>query len=110
MKGNKNLSTGDIFAVHTGTYAGEMLIYIKTQSIDCCFLSIPNMVNRVIPKIALEHARNTGIIKFVERAPGYVTKTALAQYNKNEKTYNRREQPDTSNVLDGKIAISKNEN
>lgn len=108
MKGNKQIAIGDIYAVHTGTYAGEMLIYLKNHSVDCCFLSIPTMSNRVIPKVSLEHARNTGIIKFVEKAPKYVIKVALAQYSKNEKTNNRREQSDTPHVLDSKKSISEN--
>lgn len=83
---NKVIKPGDIYAVHTGSYAGEMLIYIKSKAVDHCFLSIPKMVNRTIPKIIFEHGRNTDILKYVERAPKYVLKTSTAQYIKNENT------------------------
>ena len=106
--GNKILKIGDIYAVHTGTYAGEMLIYIKNKSVDYCFLSIPKMENRLIPKIIFEHGRNNNIIRYVERAPSYVLKTSTAQYAKNENTNNRRKQPDTQDVLDSKDTIATN--
>jgi hypothetical protein len=106
----KQIKPGDIYAVHTGTYAGEMLIFIKKLGVDYCFLSIPNMLNRVIPKVIFEYGRNNNILKYVERVPGYVLKTSTAQYTKNEKITNRRQQPNTSNVLDGKSTITKNEN
>ena len=83
---SKVVTPGDIYAVHTGTYAGEMLIYIKSKTVDYCFLSIPKMVNRVIPKIIFEHGRNNNILRYVERVPKYVLKTSTAQYVKNEKT------------------------
>ncbi len=105
---SKKITPGDIYAVHTGTYAGEMLIYIKSETVDHCFLSIPNMVNRIIPKIIFDHGRNNNILRYVERVPVYVLKTSTAQYVKNEKTNNRREQPCASNVLDGQNPISTN--
>lgn len=102
---NKSLKLGDVYAVHTGTYAGEMLIYVKSETLDYCFLAIPKMINRVIPKIIFDHGRNNNILRYVERAPGYVLKTSLAQYVKNEKTNNRREQSHTPNVLDSEDPI-----
>ena len=101
------LKQGDISAVHTGTYAGEMLIYIKSVSVDHCFLAIPTMLNRIIPKSAFEHARNTGIIKYVERAPSYVAMTSAEQYKKNENSNHRRQQPDSPYLLDSKEPVEK---
>lgn len=95
------LTPGDIFAVHTGTYAGEMLLYIDTDILCHNFLSLPNMVNRTVPKKSFELARNNDIIKYVERAPKYVITVSTAQFKQNEKSNNRREQPSTSHVLDG---------
>lgn len=105
---NKIVTPGDIYAVHTGTYAGEMLIYIKSETLDHCFLSIPKMENRVIPKIIFEHGRNNNILRYVERVPKYVLKTSTAQYVKNENTNNRRKQPDTQDVLDSKNPVATN--
>ena len=106
---SKKIKPGDVYAVHTGTYAGEMLIYIKSETVDHCFLSIPNMVNRTIPKIVFDHGRNNGILKYVEKIPGFVLKTSTAQYAKNEKINNRRKQPNTQDVLDSKDAVATNQ-
>jgi len=91
---------GDSYAVHTGTYAGEILIYLKTHKDVYQFLSIPKMENREVSKLVFENARNKGIIKFVERVPQYVVSTAVDQYKVNEKSNPRREQFDPSNSLD----------
>lgn len=88
------VKTGDTYAVHTGDYAGELLIYIKKKDSKYGFLSIPTMVNRDIPVDVFESARNSGIIKFVEVVPSFVIKTSIAQYNKNENSSNRRQQSD----------------
>jgi branched-subunit amino acid transport protein AzlD len=85
-RANKKPTLGDIYAVHTGSYAGEMLIYIKSETVDYCFLSVPNLINRVIPQIVFDHGRNNNILRYVERVPVYVLKTSTAQYVKNEKT------------------------
>ena len=102
---SKKLIPGDVYAVHTGKYAGEMLIFIKSVGNDYCFLSVPVMKNRVISNILFDHGRNSNILRYVERVPSYVIKTSTAQYVKNEKTNNRRKQPDTQDVLDGKDTI-----
>lgn len=101
---NKNITPGATFAVHTGTYAGELLLNIKSTPIDCYFLAIPTMVNRIIPRAIVEHALKTNIIKFVEKVPNYVLKVSIEQYKKNENTINRREQSNTQNFLDSKDA------
>lgn len=105
----KKLIPGDIYAVHTGAYAGEMLIFIEEKSVDYCFLSIPKMVNRAVPKVVFDHGRNNNILRYVERAPGYAFKTSKAQYVKNENTYNRRKQSSTSDVLDSEKPVAKNQ-
>ena len=102
---NTKLNSGDVYAVHTGEYAGEMLIFIKSIGNDYCFLSVPVMKNRVISKIVFNHGRNSNILRYVERVPSYVITTSTAQYAKNENTNNRRQQPDSQDVLDGKDAI-----
>ena len=84
FKKKRKYKQGDTYAVHTGTYAGELLIFIEEAPSDYMFLVIPTMENRAIPKNIFQHARNTGIIKFVETAPQYVIDTSVAQYKKNE--------------------------
>jgi len=82
----KRILKGDMFAVHTGTYAGEVLIFIKDVGVDYHFLCVPTMVNRTFPIAVFDHARNTGIIKYIQRAPKFVLQTATAQHTKNEKS------------------------
>ena len=107
-KANKKLTPGDVYAVHTGTYAGEMLIFIKSETVDYCFLSVPNLVNRIIPQIVFDHGRNNNILRYVERVPSYVCKTSTAQFIKNEKINHRRKQSDTSDVLDSEDSVATN--
>ncbi len=77
---------GYVYAVHTGTYAGQMLLYVSKETVDYCFLSIPEMRNFTIPRVIFEHGIKTGIVKYVETVPGYVLKVATAQYKQNSKT------------------------
>ena len=77
---------GHVYAVHTGTYAGQMLLYITRESVDYCFLSIPEMRNFTIPQTIFDHGVKTGIVKYVETLPKYVIKVAVAQYSQNSKT------------------------
>lgn len=80
---------GHVYAVHTGTYAGQMLLYLSKEAIDYCFLSIPEMKNFTIPRAIFEHGVKTGIVKYVETVPKYVITVATAQYNKNKQTVDK---------------------
>ena len=90
MKAKQLLRKGDIYAVHHGQYAGELLIYIKSCNESHCFLATPTMQNREVPITSFERGRNSDIIKFVEKAPKYVVKISEAQYKTNENSNNRR--------------------
>ena len=98
----KNLTEGDSYAVHTGTYAGEILIYVKKKEDDLCFLSVPKMENREIPKLVFENARNKSIIKFVERVPADIISVVVQQYKVNENSNHRRKQFNPPNLVDSK--------
>jgi ribosomal protein L14E/L6E/L27E len=102
---HKKPTPGDIYAVHTGVYAGELLIYIKRSGDKHCFLATPKMENRNVPIKSFENARNSDIIKYVEKAPSYVTKVSEAQYIKNETSYHRRKQLGPQDLLDGEDSI-----
>jgi len=82
---NKVPVIGQVYAVHTGTYAGQMLLYVDKGSIDYCFLSIPEMRNFTIPRAIFEHGIKTDIVKYVETVPKYVLKVSIAQYKQNER-------------------------
>jgi len=91
---------GDIFAVHRGDYAGEMLIYIEMKGGEYCFLATPTMENRKVPLKVFDNARNTGIIKYVEKAPRYVVDVSVSQYQKNEISHHRRKQHNPPHLVD----------
>jgi hypothetical protein len=106
MKVKSLIRPGDIYAVHTGAYAGEMLLCIKVNKAAYCFLSIPNLINRDIDIPVVNNAIETKIIQYIENVPKFVLKTSTEQYKHNEKANNRRKQPNTQNVLGGKDSIS----
>jgi len=88
---------GRVYAVHTGTYAGQMLLFIKTETVDYCFLSVPEMNNLTIPHAIFEHGLKNNIVKYAETVPSYVLKVSTAQYKQNErkgaiKKFNKQQQ------------------
>lgn len=74
------------YAVTTGKYAGEMLVYIQESSDDLSFLSIPKMSNREIPKDKFKVGIDSKIIDIVEKLPSDVYRTCISQFEKNKKT------------------------
>jgi len=82
------LEPGNTYAVQSGTYAGEMLIYIGKDQLAYNFLVVPTMINRSIPCNTFESAWNSDIIEFVEKVPDYIVQISTVQYNKNEKFNN----------------------
>lgn len=100
MSQEHTLEPGNTYAVQSGAYAGEMLIYIDKGQYSHNFLAVPTMLNRTVPFNSFDLAWNTGILEFVEQVPDYVVQVSTVQYNENEKLNNRREQPDTPHFLD----------
>lgn len=82
---NKPPIIGHVYAVHTGKYAGQILLYIEKKSIDYCFLSVPEMTNLTIPQVIFDHGVVNNVVRYVERAPKYVLKVATEQYKHNNK-------------------------
>jgi len=79
-----NLRQGDTYAVQTGEYVGELLIYIKTNYLDLCFLSVPKNINRDIPIDSFNLAKDNNIIEYVELLPVDVIDISIKQYEKNK--------------------------
>ena len=75
-----------IYAVTTGTYVGEMLIFIQEVGDSYYFLSVPKNLNRKIPKEKFDFGIANNILEFVEIAPKEVNKVAHKQFLKNEGT------------------------
>jgi hypothetical protein len=56
---------GHAYAVGTGTYVGEMFVFIEHNQNDYCFISIPKNVNREVPKDKFVLGLNSQIIDYV---------------------------------------------
>jgi hypothetical protein len=85
MKTQKTPTNGSAYAVSTGTYAGEMLIFIEEDDKRAFhFLGVPTMENRLFPATAFNHAVDNKIVELVEVVPDYVFEISKAQYIKNK--------------------------
>jgi hypothetical protein len=83
FKSNKP-KEGNIYAVQTGDYAGELLLFIEKSAENYHFLSIPPMTNRTVPIDKFDFALKEGILEFVERTPTYVRKTSKFKFYENK--------------------------
>lgn len=79
-----------IYAVGTGTFVGEMLVYCKQDNEHYYFLSIPKNFNRKIPKDKFDYGIENGIIEFVKEIPKNVYKICYIQHEYNEKNDDSR--------------------
>lgn len=74
-----------VYAVGTGTFVGEMLIYCKQDKDHYYFLSIPKNINRKIPKDKFDLGVSERIVEYVKDLPKNVYKTCLKQHEYNDK-------------------------
>ena len=83
----QKIKQGNIYAVHHGDYAGQMIVYImqdkKEQRYN--FLALPDMKTLKIKQTDFDEVISSGLVKFVERSPKHVVKVIVAQYKKNER-------------------------
>jgi hypothetical protein len=77
-----SLKDGDVYAVQTGDYVGELWIYMESDKDNHYFLA-PNKVNRQIPKEKFDFGKEYDIIEFVETTPKNIFKVLKEQYRKN---------------------------
>ena len=82
------LEPGNTYAVQSGVFAGELLIFIDKDQDNYNFLAVPTMLNRSVPCDSFDLAWNSGIIEFVEQVPDYVVQVSTTQYYENEKLNN----------------------
>ena len=75
------------FAVTTGAFLGEILVFIKQTNDNYHFLSIPNNINRIIPREKFDFGIKNNILQLVERLPKDVWITTVKQYEKNESNH-----------------------
>ena len=76
----------EVYAVGTGTFVGEMLVYCKKDMENYYFLSIPKNVNRIIPIDKFDFAIEHKIAEFAHKLPKPVYKICAKQYQYNEST------------------------
>ena len=74
----------EVYAVGTGTYVGEMIVFIKKDVENYYFLSIPKNINRVIPIDRFDFAIEHKIAEYAHKLPGNVYKICYKQYEYNE--------------------------
>ena len=91
-KGDRELQPvkNGVYAVGTGTYVGELFVFVKKQGDNYCFLSVPKNRNREVPVDKFEFALKHKIIEFVELLPKPIHKLCIAQHQYNEKHTNSR--------------------
>jgi hypothetical protein len=75
---------GYAYAITTGTYAGQIFVYVETTKGEHGFLSLPEMVIRNVPEDKFKFGLNTKIIDIVERLPKNIYTMCTKQYRKNK--------------------------
>jgi hypothetical protein len=73
----------EVYAISTGVYVGEMLVYCKKDRDNYYFLSIPKNINRTIPIDKFDFAITNKIAEFVCKLPKFVYKIAYKQHQFN---------------------------
>ena len=70
------------YAVVTGDYIGEFLVYMESDDTDNIFLSLPKMIIRKVPMDAFNRGVNNKIVDLVKVLPSDVFSVCRAQYYK----------------------------
>lgn len=71
------------YAVTTGAYVGEILVYVESDDVDHKFISIPKNINREVPKDKFELGLNDGIVELVSQIPKDIYNLLEKQYHFN---------------------------
>ena len=76
-----------LYAVVTGKYCGELLLFAEEIADDFCFISIPKLINRSIPKDKFQLGLSEKIVEPAKTIPKKLALFLVAQYkyNKNNK-------------------------
>lgn len=80
---NTHPRKGYIYAVTSGKYLGELLVYIERVDNTVSFLTLPDMKNRNIPASNFEFGVKESIVDVVEKLPKNVYNVCKKQYKKN---------------------------
>ena len=83
----KKIKAGDIYAVQTGDYVGEMWVFIEKKDDNYLFLSIPKMENREVTIEKFDFAKQNDIIEYVKSIPRDFFKVVKKQYEENRNKF-----------------------
>jgi L-cysteine desulfidase len=83
-KETPNKLEGRMYAVTTGDYAGQILLFVKTVDDSYWFLSIPSNNNQEVPMDKFEFGTNNDILDYIGDLPNDIFKTVKAQFKYNE--------------------------
>ena len=73
--------TRQLYAVTGGKYLGECFLYIKTESEDIHFLSLPSMESRVVTAEKFKYGLENKILDPIEVIPTDVYNLCTEHYN-----------------------------
>ena len=70
----------DVYAVTGGDYVGEFLVYMEEINNNFCFMSLPDMKIRIVPKHDVYSGIESDILDKVEKLPRDVYLVCCKQY------------------------------
>lgn len=70
---------GHAYAVTTGAYVGEILVYVEGEDVHS-FISLPKNINREVPRDKFELGMSEGIVEEVEKIPSKIFKLLEKQH------------------------------
>jgi hypothetical protein len=85
-KNQKAPKEKEVYAVQTGAYVGEMLVFCKKDGDSYLFLSIPKNINRAIPIDKFNIGFNNQIVELAHVLPSKIYKLCYKQFEFNRKT------------------------
>lgn len=80
---NDKIKFGACYGVLHGQFVGELFIFMEEVNDVFCFLSIPNMKTREVPREKYDYAIQNGVLEYVERLPKNERTLCKLQYKSN---------------------------
>lgn len=71
------------YAIGTGTYVGEMFVFVNENDDEFEFISIPKNINRKVPKDKFNFGLENKIIEVVEQIPADIFSLLEKQFEFN---------------------------
>ena len=82
------LKKGDVFAVQTGDFAGQMFYFMEQTETDYIFIAAPEIKIQKVPIEKFDFAKEHDIIEYVENLPRKIFKVVKKQYEILKKSKN----------------------